>query len=92
MGVILDFKLTFEDHVNNVLTKVNKAVGVFRKLPNLSPKTTPISIFEALIRSYIDHGEVLYDQIFNNSFKEKLESIQYNACLNLTGAIRGTLK
>ena len=30
----------------------------------------------------------MYDQAFNNSFKEKLESIQYNAFLALTGAIR----
>ena len=30
--------------------------------------------------------------LFNNSFKEKLESFQYNACLALTGAIRGTSK
>ena len=32
LGVILDFKLTFEDHLNNVLAKVNKAVGFLRKL------------------------------------------------------------
>ena len=34
----------------------------------------------------------LYDQAFNNLFKEKLESFQYNTCLALTGAIRGTSK
>ena len=37
-------------------------------------------------------GDVLYDQGYNNSFKEKLESTQYNACLALTGAIRGMSK
>ena len=30
--------------------------------------------------------------ITNNSFKEKLESIQYNVCLALTGAISGMPK
>ena len=34
----------------------------------------------------------MYDQAFNKSFKEKPKSIQYNACLILTGAIRGTSK
>ena len=34
LGVILDFKLTFEKHLNNVLAKVNKAVGLLRKLRN----------------------------------------------------------
>ena len=32
LGVILDFRLTFEDHLNNVLAKVNIAVGLLRKL------------------------------------------------------------
>ena len=30
--VILDFKLTFEEHLNNILANVNKAVGLLRKL------------------------------------------------------------
>ena len=29
LGVVLDFKLTFKDHLNNVLAKVNKAVGLY---------------------------------------------------------------
>ena len=37
-------------------------------------------------------GDVLYDQAFNALFHEKLESIQYNACLALTGAVRDTSK
>ena len=42
--------------------------------------------------SVVSVSVILYDQAFNNSFKEKLESIQYNARLALTGAIRGTSK
>ena len=33
---------------------------------------------------------VMFDETFNNSFKEKLESVQCNICLALKGAIRGT--
>ena len=39
LGVILDFKLTFEEHLNNVLAKVNKAVGLLHKLRNKLPIT-----------------------------------------------------
>ena len=39
-----------------------------------------------------DDSKKVNDQAFNNSFKEKLESFQYNACLALTGAIRGMSK
>ena len=85
-------KLTFEEDVNNVLAKVNKAVGLLCKFRNLLPKTALITIYKVFIRPHLDYGDVLYDQAFNKSFKEKLESIQYNACLALTGAIRGTSK
>ena len=35
---------------------------------------------------------MLYDQSFNNTFHQKMESIQYIAALALTGAIRGSSK
>ena len=34
---------------------------------------------------------MLYDETFNNSFHERLESIQLNATPAITGAIRSTL-
>ena len=92
LGVTLDFKLTFEEHLNNVLAKVNKAVGLLRKFRNILPRTTLITIYKTFIPPDKDSGDVLYDQASNNSFIEKLESIQYNACLALTGAIRSTSK
>ena len=89
----MDFKVTFEEHLNNVLIKVNKAVDLLHKLRrNILPRTTLITVYRAFIRLHLDYGDVLYNQAFNNSFKEKLESIQYNACLALTGAVRGTSK
>ena len=41
---------------------------------------------------YLDYGDIIYDQPQNESFCNKLESIQYNAALAITGAIRGTSK
>ena len=38
-----------------------------------------ITICKAFARPHIDYGAILYDQIFNSFFYEKLESIQYNA-------------
>lgn len=39
-----------------------------------------------MIRSYLHCGDFLYDQSYNDSFKQKKESIQYNAALAITGA------
>ena len=90
LGIILDPKLTFDDHYKAVLSKTNRTTGLLRKLQNLLPKEALITIYKAFFRPHLDYGDVLFDQAFNASFHGKLESKQYNACLALTRAIRGT--
>ena len=41
-------------------------------------------------RPHLDYGVIIYGQAYSLSFHQKLESIQYNAALALTGAIRGS--
>ena len=65
-------------------------MGLLRKLSNLLPRQTLVTIYKAFVRPYLDYGDVFYNQAFNNSFNGKIESIQYNSCLAITGAIRGT--
>ena len=50
------------------------AVGLLHKLRNILPRTMLITIYKAFTRPHLDYGDILYDQAFNNSFKEKLES------------------
>ena len=44
------------------------------------------------IRPHLDYGDIIYYRPYNASFRQKLKLIQYNPCLALTGAIRGTSK
>ena len=73
-----------------VFSKTNKTIGLLRKLSNLLPRQALVTICQAFVRPHLDYGDVLYDQAFNNFFHAKIESIQYNTCLAITGAIRGT--
>ena len=88
LGIILDTRLSFEKHLETVLCKINKTIGFIRKLQNLLPRSAPITLYKAFGRPHLDYGDILYDQARNASFHLKLESIQYNACLAITGAIR----
>ena len=45
LGIILDSKLTFENHINMVTTKINKTIGLLCKLQNLPPRTVLIKIY-----------------------------------------------
>ena len=41
--------------------------------------------FKTFARPHLNYGEVLYNQALNTAFHDKLESIQYNAFLAITG-------
>ena len=84
--------LTFDKHLSNVLNKVNKIIRLSRKLQTLLSRSTLITIYKASIRPHLDYGYILFDQTDNSSFDKKLESMQYNGCLVLTGALRGSSK
>ena len=90
LGIILDSKLTFENHINVVTTKINETIGLLCKLQNLLPRTALITIYRAFVRPHLDYGDILYNQDLNLSLQQKLKSIQYRTCLAITGAIRGT--
>ena len=51
------------------------------------PKDALLTIYKPFVRSHLDYGDIIYDQPQNESFCNKLESIQYNAALAITGAI-----
>ena len=42
------------------------------------------------MRPHLDYRDVLCDQMFNNYFNERLESIQYKVVVAITGVIRGS--
>ena len=63
---------------------------MLRKLQNILPRPALLTIYKCFIRPHLDYGDIIYDQAYNLSFHQKLESIQYNAALALTGAIRGS--
>ena len=90
LGVTLDLKLTFEEHLLNVFKTVDRTIGFMRKLQSVLPRITLVTIYEAFVRPHLDYGNILYDQAFNNFFHDRLESISYNACFPIMGATRGT--
>ena len=54
------------------------------------PRKSLLTIYKVFLRLLVDYGDIIYDQAHNESFCEKLESVQYKAALAITGAIQGT--
>ena len=88
--IYLDEKLNFSNHIKEKLSKTNKSIGILRKLYNVLPRNSLITIYKSFLRPHLDYGAIIFDQPENESFCRKIESVQYNAAPAITGAIQGT--
>ena len=88
LGIFLDARLTFEENSKVITTKVNKTIVLLRRLPKTLPRPVLMTMYKAFVRPHLDYGDIIYDEAYNETFHQKLESIQYSACLALSGAIR----
>ena len=93
LGLFLDSKLSFFDHINEKIKKATKGVNVIRKMNLLLPRSSLLTIYKSFVRPHLGYGDVIYDQPNNSHLSDKIETVQYNAALAIiTGTIRGTSK
>ena len=90
LGLTLDNRLLFDEHLTNVSNKLSKTIGLLWKLQNILPCPALLTIYKCFIRPHLGYADIIYNQAYNLSFHQKLESIQYKAALALTGEVRAT--
>ena len=88
--MFLDFKLSFNKHLEIFLAKVNNGIATLRKLQSVLPREVFLTIYKSFICSHFDYSNVKYDQSYNNSFHAKLETYQYEAALAMNRVIKGS--
>ena len=83
-------KLNFKLHIKEKISKAMKGICIIKKLSNVLPRKSLITIYKSFVRPHLDYSDLIYDQPNNESFCQQIESVQYNASLAITGAIKGT--
>ena len=90
LGMILESKLSFENHLQSVFSRVNKIIGLLRIFQPTLPRKSPVTTYKSFNRPHLDYGDVVYDRAFNKSFHQSRESLQYSVSIAIDAAIRGT--
>ena len=71
--------------------KAKSRIGLMRKLQSKLPRNALLTVFrKSFIRPHLGYSDIISDQPINGSFGKKLESVQYNAAVTITGDIKGT--
>ena len=73
LGLTLDNKLSFNEHINDKINQANKGDGLLRKLQTVLPRNSLRTIYKSFIRPLLDYADVIYDQPSNASFSKKIE-------------------
>ena len=61
-----------------------------KRLSLILSRKSLLTIYKSFVRPNLDYADIIYDKPFNESFKRKIEMVQYKAALVITGAIKGT--
>ena len=63
-----------------------------KKNSNIHSRKSFLIIYKFFVRPNLDYSDIIYDKPLNESFKKKIEFVQYNAALIITGAIKRTCR
>ena len=54
LGMILDCKLNFEEHLKTIVNRINKTVGLLRKFQKFLPGKLLLTIYKFFIQPHVD--------------------------------------
>ena len=60
LGVSIDDDLKWKAHVNEILLKISKTIGVMSKLKHCLPKSILLSIYNSLILPYLSYNTIIW--------------------------------
>ena len=72
LGLILDFKLDFNEDIGNKINKFNKIIGIMKRLSLFLSRKSLLTIYKSFVRPNLDYADIIYDKPFNESFKRKI--------------------
>ena len=58
LGLVLDNKLTFKKHIKDKLIKAYFSVGKIKRLCDILPRDSLVTIYKLVIRPHLDYGDV----------------------------------
>nr|CAI5843233.1 unnamed protein product [Callosobruchus analis] len=92
LGMILDKKLTFSQHIENIITKCNKGLNFLKSTMRTWWGADPLialTFYKSYIRSVVDYGSIIYGNASKRLLK-KLDVLQNNAIRISIGAMKST--
>ena len=87
LSIVLGKHLNFHEHIAKKIKICKKLIGTIKHLPFHLPCKSLQTIYQSFVRPHLDYGDIIYDNPEDETLINKLEKVQYQACLAVTGAL-----
>ena len=78
LGVFIDYKLSWNHHIDTVTLKISRTIGLLSKLRHFIPPYTLLQIYNSLVAPYLRYGLIAWGQA-NKTLLNKLLILQKRA-------------
>ena len=85
LGVELDQKLSWENHIDSICKKAGTGIGIMKRVKPFIPYETLLNLYNSLVLPYFDYCSPLWDNC-GSLLKEKIQKLQNRAARVMTGA------
>ena len=62
LGILIDKNLSWKRHIDHIIIKVSRTVGLIAKLRHFLPTHTLLNIYQALMAPYLTYGLTVWGQ------------------------------
>ena len=69
LGMYLDEHLNSNQHIREKIAKVNKGIGIIRRLNNILSRPSLVTIYKSFVRHHLNYCDIIYDQPNNETLQ-----------------------
>ena len=79
LGVTLSSDLTWHNHINNIITKINQRLGVLRRVKEFLDLDTRCVLYTSLVLPLFDYGDTIWGDKNNSILMNSLQVLENKA-------------
>ena len=83
LGVVIDNKLCFKDHIAQVTSKANRMVGLIRRSFDYLTERTFVLLFKSMVRPLLEYGNIIWQPMLKG-LESDIEDVQRRATKTLS--------
>ena len=86
LGVTLSSDLTWHNHINNIITKINQRLGVLRRVKEFLDLDTRCVLYTSLVLPLFDYGDTIWGDKNNSILMNSLQVLESKAAKIMTNS------